>query len=67
MNLGFQALKILINVSSLMDQSGGKWDIDILKDMFEERDKRLIINIPISNIITYMNYFGSGRRRVFIQ
>ncbi|XP_019162163.1 PREDICTED: uncharacterized protein LOC109158690 [Ipomoea nil] len=35
-------------VSSLMNEHGTAWDVDCVEDVFEERDARLILSIPIS-------------------
>ncbi|XP_073152303.1 uncharacterized mitochondrial protein AtMg00310-like [Henckelia pumila] len=37
------------NVSSLRLSDGGNWDVDLIDDIFNERDKNLIIFIPLSN------------------
>ena len=38
------------NVSSLMVEAGNRWDQDILRDLFDERDRNIIERIPLSNI-----------------
>lgn len=42
-------------------------DIDILEDLFEERDKSLIINTQFQTDLLMINFSGSRRKRVFIQ
>ena len=37
-----------VNVSQLMVVGQNEWDVDLLKDLFDERDLELIRNIPIS-------------------
>ena len=37
-------------VSSLMVEAGNIWDLDILRDLFDERDRNIIERIPLSNI-----------------
>ena len=37
-------------VSSLMVEAGNRWDLDILRDLFDERDRNIIKRIPLSNI-----------------
>lgn len=36
-------------VSALLTEDGAKWDEDILNDLFQIRDRELILNIPLSN------------------
>uniref|UniRef100_A0A803QI56 Reverse transcriptase n=1 Tax=Cannabis sativa TaxID=3483 RepID=A0A803QI56_CANSA len=35
-------------VRNLMVMEGGSWDVDILNDLFIERDKKLILDIPLN-------------------
>lgn len=37
-------------VCQLLRMDSNKWDEDVVKDVFEERDSRIILNIPLSEV-----------------
>lgn len=39
----------LATVSSLHSATTGTWDVDLIKEYFNERDQQLILSIPLSN------------------
>lgn len=47
-------------VSSIMNEQGIEWDKDIIADIFEERDRKLILNIPLGESETKDKLFWSG-------
>lgn len=38
-------------VNSLRLRKDGSWDVDILHELFQERDRQVILSIPLSNKI----------------
>lgn len=36
-------------VSSLLEPGQSRWDVDLIQDIFDERDRNLIFTIPIQN------------------
>ena len=54
-------------VSSWMIKVGNNWDPDILRDLFDERDRDIIARIPLSNISRDDCWRGHLKRKKFIQ
>lgn len=52
-------------VSSLFDLNQNQWDIDLLADMFKDRDYMLIISIPIQQGEPDSWYWKKDKMRVF--
>lgn len=48
-------------MGSLLEENKPKWDDDILNDMFIERDRKLIRNIPL--VVEIMRTYSYGQRR----
>ncbi|XP_073137573.1 uncharacterized protein [Henckelia pumila] len=49
-------------VSSLRSAVDGSWDIDIIQDLFSERDQRLILSIPLSRQECDDNWMWANER-----
>lgn len=46
-----------VTVNSLMQVGQREWDIDILEDLFNERDRQLIVQVPLSNRLTSDSWY----------
>lgn len=51
----------LDTVDSLRISENGDWDIDLVKDLFNERDQKLIFSVPLVSLKGMMN--GCGEKR----
>ena len=47
-------------VDSLIGEDGTNWDLDILDELFNEREKNLICQIPLSRVSKSIDYNGYG-------